>query len=76
MPKTSATSCIITIMNLAISVKKKKKTVVISDLTVRNDKFNDKRKNINILLKCKCKEGKYFFDNSNVTVGLITVVCT
>ena len=25
MPKTSATSCIITVMNLAISVKKKKK---------------------------------------------------
>ena len=39
------------IMNLVISVKNQKKTVVVSGMTVRNDKFNDKEKNVNRLLK-------------------------
>ena len=35
------------IMNLAISVKNEKKTVVFTGITVRNDRFNDKGKNVN-----------------------------
>ena len=57
------------IMNLAVSVKKQKKTVVVSGITFRNDKFNDKGKNINSLPKRKCKEERIVFvDNGNITL--------
>ena len=56
------------IMNLAISVKIKKKAVVVSGITVQNDKFNDKGKNINSLLKRKCVVEKIVsVDNSSIT---------
>ena len=46
------------LMNLAISVKNEKKTVVVSGITVRNDRFNDKEKNANRLLKRRCEVEK------------------
>ena len=60
------------IMNLEISVKNEKKTVVVSDITVRNDKFNDKGKNVNRLLKRRCEVEKIVFvDNSNITISTL-----
>ena len=60
------------ITNLAISVKNEKKTVVVSGIIARNDKFNDKGKNVNSLLKWKCKVEKIVFvDNSNITVRML-----
>ena len=60
------------IINLAISVKNEKKTVVVSYITVRNDKFNDKGKNVNRLLKRRCEAEKIVFvDNSNITVSML-----
>ena len=57
------------IMNVVISVKNENKTVVVSGITVRNHKFNDKRKNVNSLLKRKYEAEKIaFVDNSNNTV--------
>lgn len=56
------------VMNLAVFVKKEKKTVTVSGPTVPNDKFNDKGKNVNSLLKRKCEEEK-MVDNSNITVS-------
>ena len=59
-------------MNLVISVKNEKKTIVVSGITVRNDKFNDKGKNANRLLKRRCEVGKKaFVDNSNITVSML-----
>lgn len=46
------------IMTLAISVKSEKKTVVVSGITVRYDKFMDKEKNVDSMLKRKFKEEK------------------
>ena len=57
------------IMNLAISVKNEQETVVVSGVSVRNDKFNDKGKDVNHLLKRRCEVEKIVFvDNSNITV--------
>ena len=47
-------------MNLAISVKNKKKTAVVSGITVGHDKFIDKDENVNSLLKPKQEEPKLF----------------
>ena len=61
------------IMNLAISVKNESKTVVVSRITVRNDKFNGKEKNINCLLKRRCDVEKIVFvDNSKITVSMLS----
>ena len=58
------------IMNLAISVKKQ--TVVVCGINFRNDKINDKGKNINSLLKQKCEEEKIVFvGNANITVSML-----
>ena len=60
------------IMNLAISVKSEKKTVIVSGITVRSYKFNDKGKSVNSMLKRKCKVEKIVFvDNSNITVSML-----
>ena len=51
-------------------VKNEKKIVVVSGITVENDKFNDKGKNVNSLLKRKCEGEKIVsVDNSNITVN-------
>ena len=60
------------LMTLAMSVKIKKKTVVVSGITVLNDKLNN-GKNANTLLKLRCKETKgknSVADNSNITLGI------
>ena len=49
------------IMNLAVSVKNEKNTVVASGITGQNDKLNEKQTNVNILLKRKSKEEKMLF---------------
>ena len=49
------------IMNLAVSVKNEKNTVVASGITGQNDKLNEKQTNVNILLKRKSKEEKILF---------------
>lgn len=49
------------IMNPAISVNNEKKTVLVSGITVQNDKFDEKGKNVNSLLKQKCKVEKKVF---------------
>ena len=55
------------IMNPAISVNNEKKTVLVSGITVQNDKFDEKGKNVNSLLKHKCEVEKIVFvENSNV----------
>ena len=59
-------------MNLAISVNSEKKTVVVSGITIQNDKFNGKGKNVNRLLKRRCEVEKIVFvNNSNTTVRML-----
>ena len=60
------------IINIAISVKNENESVVVFGITIRNDKFNDKGKNVNHLLKRRCEaENILFVDNSNITVGML-----
>ena len=60
------------IMNLAISVKKEKKNCSTLCIIVRNDKLNDKGKNVNSLLKRKCEVEKIVFvNNSNIIVSML-----
>lgn len=64
------------LMTLAMSVKIKKKTVVVSGITVLTDKLNN-GKNANTLLKLRCKEKKgknSFADNSNITLGILNYI--
>ena len=50
----------------------KKNNVFASGLTVRNDRWNDKRKSVNNLLKRRCDEEKIcFVDNTNINVGML-----
>ena len=59
-------------MDVAISVRNEKINVVVSGLTVRNDRLNDKGKNENSLGKLKCAEGKIFFvDNTKINVVML-----
>ena len=44
----------------------------VSGLTVRNDRLNNKRKNVNSLAKRKCDEEKIcFVDNTNINVCML-----
>ena len=57
------------IMDDAIFIRIEKTNVFVSDATVRNDRLNDKGKNVNSLLKCRCDEEKIcFVDNTNINV--------
>ena len=50
----------------------KKTSVFASVLTVRNDRLNNKGKNVNSLLKRRCDEEKIcFVDNTNINVGML-----
>ena len=50
----------------------KTNNVFVSGLTVRNDRMNGKRKNVNSLLKRKCDEEKIcFVDKANISVGVL-----
>ena len=60
------------ITDVAISIRNEKTNVFVSGLTVRNDRLNGKRKNMNSLLKHKCDEEKIcFVDNTNIDVGML-----
>ena len=47
------------IMDVAIFIWNEKTNVYVSGLTVRNDRLNDKGKNVNSLLKRRLKRKKY-----------------
>ena len=60
------------IMDIAIFIRNEKTNVFVSGLTVRNDRLNDKGKNVNSLLKRRCDEEKIcFVDNTNINVGML-----
>ena len=60
------------IMDVAVSIRNEKTNIFVSGLTVRNDRLNNKRKNVNSLLKHKCDEEKICFaDNTNINVGVL-----
>ena len=61
-----------TFMDVAISIRNEKINVLVSGLTIRNDRLNEKGKNVNSLLKRKCDEEKIcFVDNTNSDVGML-----
>ena len=60
------------IMDDAIFIRNEKTNVFASGLTIRNDRLNDKGKNVNSLLKRRCDEEKIcFVDNTNINVGML-----
>ena len=60
------------IMGFTIFIRNEKTNVFVSGLTVRNDRLNDKEKNVNSLLKRRCDEEKIcFVDNTNTNVGML-----
>ena len=60
------------IMDVAIFIRNEKTNVFASGLTVRNDRLNDKGKNVDSLLKRKCDEEKIcFVNNTNINVGML-----
>ena len=60
------------IMDDAIFIRNEKTNVFASGLTIRNDRLNDKGKNVNSLLKRKCDEEKIcFVDKANINVGVL-----
>ena len=70
--KDSAEDIANVIMDIEISIRNEKFNVFVSGLTVRNDRLNDKGKNVNSLLKCKCdKEKICFVDNTNINVAML-----
>ena len=60
------------IMDIVIFIRNEKTNVFVSGLTVRNDRFNDKGKSENSILKRRCGEEKTcFVDNTNINVGML-----
>ena len=60
------------IMGFTIFIKNEKTNAFVSGLTVRNDRLNDKEKNVNSLLKRRCDEEKIcFVDYTNTNVGML-----
>ena len=65
--KKSAADIADDITNLAKSVKTQINDVVVSSLIVRNDRYDEKRKQVNKFLYDKCVENNFFYiDNSNI----------
>ena len=59
------------IMDVAIFIRNEKTNVFASGLTFRNDRLNNKGKNVNSLLKRRCDEEKIcFVDNTNINVDM------
>ena len=59
-------------MDVAIFIWNEKTSVYVSGLTVRNDRLNDKGKNVNSLLKRRCEEEKIcFVDNTKTNVAML-----
>ena len=60
------------IMDVAIFIRNEKTNVFASGLTVRNDRLNDKGKNVDSLLKRRCDGEKIcFVNNTNINVGML-----
>ena len=60
------------IMDVVIFIRNEKTNVFVSSLTIRNDRLNDKRKNVNSLLKRRCYEEKIcFVENTNINVEML-----
>ena len=57
------------IMDVAIFMRNEKINVFVSGLTVRNNRLNDKGKNVNSLLKRRCDE-ESIVNNTNINVGI------
>ena len=59
-------------MDVAIFIRNEKTNIFVSGLTVLNDRWNDKGKNVNSLLKRRCEEEKIcFVDNTKINVGML-----
>ena len=59
-------------MDVAIFIRNEKTNIFVSGLTVLNDRWNNKEKNVNSLLKRRCDEEKIcFVDNTNINVGML-----
>ena len=68
--KESAESIANDIMDVAIFIRNEQTSVFVSCLSVRNDRLNDRGKNMNSLLKRRCDEEKIcFVYNMNNNVG-------
>ena len=60
-------------MDVAIFTRNENTNVFVPCLTVRNDRLNDKRKNVNSLLKRRGdKEKSRFINNTNNNVGMLS----
>ena len=60
------------IINLEISIRNQKNNVFVSDVTIQNDRLNNKSKNVTSSLQRKCDEEKIcFVDNTNINVIMI-----
>ena len=70
--KASAEDITNDIMDVAIFIWNEKTSVYVSGLTVRNDRLNDKGKNVNSLLKRRCEEEKIcFVGNTKINVAML-----
>ena len=59
-------------MDVAIFIRNEKTNIFVSGLTVLNDRWNNKEKNVDSLLKRRCDEEKIcFVDNTNINVGML-----
>ena len=59
-------------MDVAIFIRNEKTNIFVSGLTVLNDRWNKKEKNVDSLLKRRCDEEKIcFVDNTNINVGML-----
>ena len=60
------------IINVDLSTKNKKNTVYVSGLTVKNDKYERKKKEVSVTLKKKCNDKKLcFIDNGNINPRML-----
>ena len=59
-------------MDVAIFYRNEKTNIFVSGLTVLNDRWNKKGKNVDSLLKRRCGEEKIcFVGNTNINVGML-----
>ena len=59
-------------MDVAIFIRNEKTNIFGSGLTVLNDRWNKKGKNVDSLLKRRCGEEKIcFVGNTNINVGML-----
>ena len=60
------------IINLAVSIKSEVEEVYVSELTIRNDNLNEKRKKVNEMLRTKCKEKDLLnIQHDNITLNML-----